>query len=294
MLPELIGKNIILIVSALLSLMMIVMFRRIKKNSLKHSGASGGFKSAMNLPYRQFKAEIRGHFGAPTLFLLLLLLLFAAVSFAFILYRFNIAAAVLLCIPCAAACSFVFSEIIWLLAYLIRKVIALENARMNAIFSIIVVILAMVFTGIATAGTVHTVQFFWLSVYNLAFCYLATVATLLLLLKEAGDGQRRLTLRNLWKSTFLIIILFLVILSALSYVGGLYDAGAFAGGARYSYFDMFYYTCVTFATVGFGDIVPANIFTKSVCILTIATSIICITILLSTVLSVRANEKKKE
>lgn len=274
--------------------MMIVMFRRIKKNSQKLLGMPGGFKSAVNLPFRQFKAEIRGRFGAPKLFLLLLLLLFTAVSFVFIQYTYHVTAAVLFCIPCAVLASFVFSEVIWLLAFFIRKLIALENARMNSIFSMVIVMLAMVFISIAITGAVQTAQSFWLAVYNLAFCYLATVVSLLLLLQEAGDEQRSLTLHNLWKSTFLIIILFLVILAALSYVGGLYYTGAFAGGARYSYFDMFYYTCVTFATVGFGDIIPDNIFTKSVCILTIATSIICITILLSTVLSVRTSTKKKE
>lgn len=273
--------------------MMIVMFRRIKKNSLKLFGTAGGLKSAINLPYRQFKAEIRGRFGAPKLFLLLLLLLFTVVSFAFFLYRFHIMAAILLCIPCAFVVSFVFSEIIWLLAYLIRKVIALENARMNATFSMVIVMLVLVFVSLSMTGAAQTAQSFWLAVYNLMFCYLATLVSLLLLLKEAGDEQRSLTLHNLWKSTFLIIILFLVILAALSYVGGLYFTGAFAGGGQYSYFDMFYYTCVAFATVGFGDIAPANIFTKSVCILTIMTSIICITILLSTVLSVRTNGKKK-
>ena len=294
MFMRIIGENIILIISALLSLMTLLLFRRVKKNSLKLSGSSGSFKAAVNLPFREFKAQVRGHFGAPKVFLFLLVLLFATASFLFLLYRFNLTAAILFCIPGAVCISFLFSETIWLLAYGVRKLIALENARMNTIFSIVIVILIMVFVNISFFAEMESTETFLLAVYNLLFCYLATVASLLLLLREAGDKQRSLTFRNLWKSTFLIIVLFLIILSALSYVGALHDARAFEAAGPLTYFDMFYYTCVTFATVGFGDIVPVNLYTKAVCVLTIATSIICITILLGTVLSVRAGKQEKD
>ncbi|HIQ80797.1 MAG TPA: two pore domain potassium channel family protein [Candidatus Scatavimonas merdigallinarum] len=111
--------------------------------------------------------------------------------------------------------------------------------------------------------------------------------------KRGWGKNRTLTFKNLWKSTILIILLFLVILAGLSYTGWLHRADAFTGMGTYSYFDMFYYTCVTFATVGFGDIVPASIFAKAVCVLTIATSIVCVTVMLSTVMSVRKNEENQ-
>lgn len=289
---RIIGENVILIISALLSLIMLLLFRRVQKNS--PPGKPGSFKSALNLPFREFKAQVRGRFNAPKVFLFVLVILFAAVSFVFLLYHFGLAAAIIFCVPCAVCISFLFSEIIWLLAYGVRTLIAIENRRMNTIFSIVIVILIMVFVHISLFAGMKSTETFLLAVYNLVFCYLATLATLLLLLREAGSGQRSLTFRNLWKSTFLIIVLFLVILSALSYAGVLYDTGAFNAAWPLTYFDLFYYTCVTFATVGFGDIVPANMYTRAVCVLTIATSIICITILLGTVLSVRAGDQKKD
>ena len=294
MFMQIIGENIILIISALLSLIMLLLFRRVKRSSLKPPGMAGSIKTAINLPFREFKAQVRGHFGVPKVFLFILVLLFAAVSFLFLLYRFNLAAAIILCIPSAVCISFLFSEIIWLLAYGVRKLIVLENAWMNTIFSIVIVILIMVFVNILFFAEMKSTETFLLAVYNLVFCYMATVASLLLLLREAGNKQRSLTFRNLWKSTFLIIALFLIILSALSCVGALHYARAFDAAGPLTYFDLFYYTCVTFATVGFGDIVPVNLYAKAVCVLTIATSIICITILLGTVLSVRAGNQEKD
>ena len=38
---------------------------------------AGSIKTAINLPFREFKAQVRGHFGVPKVFLLILVLLFA-------------------------------------------------------------------------------------------------------------------------------------------------------------------------------------------------------------------------
>ncbi|MGX4599224.1 potassium channel family protein [Faecalimicrobium sp. JNUCC 81] len=52
-----------------------------------------------------------------------------------------------------------------------------------------------------------------------------------------------------------------------------------------SNFDLFYYTIVTFTTVGYGDIIPLTVPAKLISIITSITSVICITIFLSSVLS---------
>ncbi len=54
-----------------------------------------------------------------------------------------------------------------------------------------------------------------------------------------------------------------------------------------SYFDLFYYTVVTFTTIGFGDIIPLSILAKLIAIVISATSIICITIFLGSIYSYR-------
>lgn len=56
-------------------------------------------------------------------------------------------------------------------------------------------------------------------------------------------------------------------------------------------FSMFYYTMITFSTIGYGDIVPLTIPARIVAITISLTSVICITIFLSSVLSYREKLK---
>ena len=52
-------------------------------------------------------------------------------------------------------------------------------------------------------------------------------------------------------------------------------------------FDLFYYTLITFTTIGYGDITPISIPAKIIAIVISITSVMCITIFLSTILSYR-------
>lgn len=52
-------------------------------------------------------------------------------------------------------------------------------------------------------------------------------------------------------------------------------------------FSMFYYTIITFTTIGYGDIVPVTLLARIVTIIISITSVVCITIFLSSVLSYR-------
>lgn len=54
-----------------------------------------------------------------------------------------------------------------------------------------------------------------------------------------------------------------------------------------SYFELFYYTVVSFSTIGFGDIVPISKPAKLVAILISVTSLICISIFLGAIYSTR-------
>ena len=52
-----------------------------------------------------------------------------------------------------------------------------------------------------------------------------------------------------------------------------------------TFFDLFYYTIITFATVGYGDISPVSPVAKFMSIIISMTSILCLTVFISSVLS---------
>lgn len=61
-----------------------------------------------------------------------------------------------------------------------------------------------------------------------------------------------------------------------------------------NYFDLFYYTIITFTTIGYGDITPTTMAAKTVSMLISLTSVICISVFLSTILSYRGQLNVKE
>ena len=84
-----------------------------------------------------------------------------------------------------------------------------------------------------------------------------------------------------------ILIVVLIILNLYLAVCFVSDTGKDAFSNSPNYFDLFYYTIITFTTVGYGDIVPITMEAKIVSSLISITNIICITIFLSTILSYR-------
>ncbi len=59
-----------------------------------------------------------------------------------------------------------------------------------------------------------------------------------------------------------------------------------------SNFDLFYYTIVTFTTVGYGDIVPLSIAAKVVTVIISITSVVCLTVFLSSVITGSDDNKR--
>ena len=90
---------------------------------------------------------------------------------------------------------------------------------------------------------------------------------------------------NLWKVALLIIFTFLSILTLCCYIGNIYYPNAYSVDTL-TIFDLFYYVVITFGTIGYGDISPTCMYTKAIAILIVFTSIGCISIMLSSFLSV--------
>ena len=67
------------------------------------------------------------------------------------------------------------------------------------------------------------------------------------------------------------------------------EPGAFSNSPNA--FDLFYYTLITFTTIGYGDITPLTIGAKIISIIISITSVICLTIFLSTILSYKDNSE---
>ena len=81
MLFGLLEGDMLLIIGAVLSLMTMLLFWRVKKNSLQLAESSGKLRTLMHMPYRQVRRSIQGKLGAHKLFLLFLLLVFAVAFF---------------------------------------------------------------------------------------------------------------------------------------------------------------------------------------------------------------------
>ena len=86
-------------------------------------------------------------------------------------------------------------------------------------------------------------------------------------------------------TTFFKLFYFLSTLTLFCYIGSIYYVDAYSINNP-NIFDLFYYVVITFGTIGYGDIYPICYYTKAIAILIVFTSISCISIMLSSFLSV--------
>ncbi|WP_040193395.1 potassium channel family protein [Clostridium culturomicium] len=68
------------------------------------------------------------------------------------------------------------------------------------------------------------------------------------------------------------------------------EPGAYTGNP--TKFDLFYYTIITFTTIGYGDISPVSPVANLMSILIAITSVICLTIFIGFVLSYKESDVK--
>ena len=187
--------------------------------------------------------------------------------------------------------AFAFIELILAISAVLRKLIAVNSILLNVMFSSVIIMLVLVYSDMMLAQGFDKLDFI-LSFLCLSICYISMVVILINILKEANDENSRLTVRNIWKSACLTIILFLFVLALMSMSCQLYDSNSFKG-TNGGLVDMLYYTVITFATVGYGDITPVSIMAKGISILTVVTYILSITVLLSEIVGLNKKKTKK-
>lgn len=184
--------------------------------------------------------------------------------------------------------AFIFIELILSISAMLRKLIAVNSVLLNVMFSSVIIMLVLNYINAKLVHSFGKAEFI-LSLVCLGICYVSMVVILLKLLSEAGDKNSRLTVKNIWKSAVLTIALFILVLSLMSLSCYMYDANSFKG-TNGGLLDMIYYTVITFATVGYGDITPVSTVAKGISILTVVTYILSITVLLSEIIGLKKTD----
>ncbi|MGL5330651.1 MAG: ion channel [Peptostreptococcaceae bacterium] len=128
----------------------------------------------------------------------------------------------------------------------------------------------------------------------ITICYYLNIKVLLTLMIKPSNVKSHTEdetsfARVMCASILLLIMLVFNLYLAVCFVNGL-DNEVYLNSN--SYFDLFYYTIITFTTIGYGDIIPTTIPAKIVAIVISITSVICLTVFLSSVLSYKDTFKK--
>lgn len=286
---DFISENFILCITVLGVMFGIVVSMRLKNSEVGGKDKFG--RNFMNMSLKEKHIKLIGLKRIRLIYLVMSALL-AVVTFCKLENNLGVFMSVAVALIVAVIIAFVFFEFILISSEFLFKLIAVNNTLLNGIFSSVIIIISVIFVHMLSVSRFGFSEFL-LSGICLISCYIMTVFVLIMIINEANDNKSSLTFANLWKSALLTIILFLFILSLMSYDCYLYDVTSFAG-VQNSIFDMFYYTVVTFATVGYGDIVPTSIASKSVSVLTVFTSILCITVLLSEIVEVKRHNGKND
>ena len=212
--------------------------------------------------------------------------------FLFLQFNFSYKDAIIWFLPMAAVTILMIYYLTWFTSMVMTRLIDVGNTKFNSIFSLTLFELFVVFVGFQiNEGDVIATSTFVLCLVNLILCYSLTCVAMRMVLRETTVMRTTcFTHRNLWKVAITLLMEFVVELTFFCYLGSLYFPDAYS--TQVNLFDLFYYTVITFGTVGYGDIIPTTIYTKLMAMVTTITSIACIGIMLSSFLSVSPMRKK--
>lgn len=135
---------------------------------------------------------------------------------------------------------------------------------------------------------------YFIGLIGVAICYMMNLRVLIKIIKNPEHININLEKYRNFKSTttLAILILIMMILNlflAVCFINSA-DINSYTGNPNN--FDLFYYTIITFTTIGYGDIVPVTVLAKIMSIIISTTSVVCITIFLSSVLSFNSEKNK--
>lgn len=127
-----------------------------------------------------------------------------------------------------------------------------------------------------------------IGIIGVIICYYLNIKVLLTLMRKPNNIKSEKEEKTNFARVLIAAILVLVMLVINLYLAVCF-VNAAADGAAYlnatGNFDLFYYTMITFVTIGYGDIAPVTTSAKVVAIVISITSVICLTVFLSSILS---------
>lgn len=208
---------------------------------------------------------------------------FCSSLFFFLTKNFSLILSAILVLPLSLFLIYIFYYIIYFFSTILIKIIDVGAFSLNSIFYINLGLVYITYP-FDTTFFIQTIAFI-LSCINLFICYILLLNTLRFILKNILSYTNIFNHHNLWKVALLIIFTFLSILTLCCYIGNIYYPNAYSVDTL-TIFDLFYYVVITFGTIGYGDISPTCMYTKAIAILIVFTSIGCISIMLSSFLSV--------
>jgi len=127
-----------------------------------------------------------------------------------------------------------------------------------------------------------------IGIIGVIICYYLNIKVLLTLMRKPhnikSEKEEKTNFARVLIAAILVLVMLVINLYlAVCFVNAISDGTAYLNAT--GSFDLFYYTMITFTTIGYGDIVPVTTSAKVVAIVISITSVICLTVFLSSILS---------